>query len=310
MPMRRFALLLALLAVPARADLLYVLNSGEATILVLDAHTREEVRRIGVLREAHHLVLSPDRRTLLIGDSGGNEMLFLAPLTGETLRRERLGNPYHLDFTPDGTRLVVTSLRRGQVDIYGWAADTLTLQHRLRPGDKPSHLAFRPDGRFVYVTLQGSRAIAAIEVATGTLAWTLEVGREPAGILWHGERLLVGIMGSDHVAVVDPLARLVERTIPVGRGAHTIFAAPNGAALYVTSRVDSRITALDPGTLRVVQQWETPGGPDDITFDRQGRLWTTLRWAGRVGVLDPETGALDSFRVGRSPHGILYQRRP
>jgi len=308
--MRAIALLLACLCTSAaRADLLYVLNSAEANIQVLDAHTREEVRRINVLREAHHLVLSPDRQTLLIGDSGGNEMLFLDPDTGDTLRRERIGNPYHLDFTPDGTRLVVTSLRRGQVDIYGWDNTALTLQHRLRPGDKPSHLAFRPDGRLVFVTLQGSRSIAAIEVETGEIAWTLEVGREPAGILWHNGRLLIGVMGTDHVAVVNPETRTIERTIQVGRGAHTIFAAPNGAALYVTSRVDSRVTALDPASLNVVQQWETPGGPDDITFDPQGRLWVTLRWAGRIGMLDPETGALDQLRVGRSPHGILYQPR-
>ncbi|MFN7001392.1 MAG: YncE family protein, partial [Elioraea tepidiphila] len=166
--MRRLLLCLLLLAAPAaRADLLYVLNSGDANIQLLDPRSGQEAARaIPVLREAHHLVLSPDRSLLLIGDSGGNEILILRPGTGEVLRRERISNPYHLDFTPDGRRLVVTSLRRNQVDIYGWDGAALTLEHRLRMPDKPSHLAFSPDGAVVYVTLQGSRGLAAIEVAT------------------------------------------------------------------------------------------------------------------------------------------------
>ena len=311
--MRRLLLcLLLLLAAPAaRADLLYVLNSGDANIQVLDPRTGQDAApQIPVLREAHHLVLSPDRSLLLIGDSGGNEVFIVRPTTGEVIRRERISNPYHLDFTPDGRRLVVTSLRRNQVDIYGWDGAALTLQHRLRLPDKPSHLAFSPDGAVVYVTLQGTRGLAAVEVATGRHLWTVDVGPEPAGVLWHRGRLLVGIMGRDHVAVVDPEARAVERTIAVGRGAHAVFLSPDGGTIYATSRVDSRITALDATTLAVRAAWDFPGaGPDCLSFDAEGRVWATLRWTGRVVRLDPETGETVIHRVGRSPHGILWVGR-
>jgi DNA-binding beta-propeller fold protein YncE len=313
--MRWIALCLALLfAAPARADIVYVLNSGEASISILDARTREEIRRIPILREVHHLVLSPDRSVLLIGDSGGNEMLFLEPQTGEILRRERLSNPYHLEFSPDGRHLVVASLRRDQIDIYAWDAATrsLTLLERLRQPDKPSHIAFSPDSRIAYVTLQGTGSVVAIDMETRRPLWTAPVGPEPAGILWHqtqdGPRLLIGIMGRDHLAVLNPETRTVDRTIAFGRGAHTVFASPSGT-LYATSRVDSRIAALEPGTLRILQVWDVPGGPDCLTFDDQGRIWVGLRWAGRVGILDPETGRVETIRVGRSPHGILFQRR-
>lgn len=310
--MRRLLLCLLLaLPTPARADLLFVLNSGDANIQVLDPRTGEEaVPRIPVLREVHHLVLSPDRSLLLVGDSGGNEILFLRPATGEVIRRERISNPYHLDFTPDGRRLVVTSLRRNQVDIHGWDGAVLTLQHRLSMPDKPSHLAFSPDGSVVFVTLQGSRGLAAIEVATGRHLWTMDVGPEPAGVLWHRGRLLVGIMGQDHVAVVDPETRRIERTIAIGRGAHAVFLSPDGGTVWATSRVDSRITALDATTLAVRAAWDFPGaGPDCLSFDREGRVWATLRWTGRVVRLDPETGERRIHRVGRSPHGILWVGR-
>jgi DNA-binding beta-propeller fold protein YncE len=298
-------------AAPVAGGLVYVLNSGEANILVLDAATREEVRRIPVLREVHHLALTPKGDLLLIGDSGANEMLFLDPMTGELVKREALSNPYHLGFSPDGQYLVITSLRRDQVDLYGWDGAALTLLGRLKLPDMPSHMAFSPDSKTVYVTLQGTRALTAISMETRLPVWTVDVGPQPAGVIWHEGKLLVGIMGSDNVAVVDPVTQLVERRIKVGRGAHAVFPAPardgKPGLLYVTSRVDSRITVLDPATLEVVKVLDVPGGPDCVTFDPKGQLWVTQRWLGRIAVVDPETGTVESQRVGRSPHGILFE---
>jgi len=312
--MRRLALALPVIMAgwmpgAGRADVVFVINSMDPGIQVVDATTRAEIRQIPVLREPHHLTLSPARDLILVGDSGGNEILFLDPATGEVKKRERIANPYNLEFSPDGKMLVVTGLRRDQVDIYAWDAPTmgLTLLGRVRPGDMPSHIAYSPDSKVTYVTVQGSRSIAAIDLEKREILWTLQVGREPAGIIWHNGKLLVGIMGSDTVAVVDPEARKVERQIRVGRGAHALFPTPGGGPIYVTSRVDSRITALDPVTLDVMRTYEVPGGPDCISFDPQGRIWTTLRWTRQLGLLDPETGEVATSPVGRSPHGIFFR---
>lgn len=308
--MWRAALLLLLsTAIPARADTVYVLNSGDASISVLDAVTRTETRRIPVLREVHHLVVTPDGRELVIGDSGGNELFFLDPQTGEIRRRERISNPYHLEYSPNGRYLVVASLRRDQIDIYD--AATLTLLHRFRQPDKPSHVAFSPDSRFVYVTLQGTGQVAAVDMTTRTTAWIQEVGPEPAGIIWHRGKLLIGLMGRTDFVSLDPETREVRSAFQVGRGAHNVFPAPDGTTLYATSRVDSRIAEVDAETLQVRRVFEVPGGPDCIAFDPDGRIYATLRWVGRVLVLDPRTGEQAQIRVGRSPHGIFVMpRRP
>lgn len=310
--------LLLLAASPAaRADLVYVLNSGDASISLLDAGARVELRRIPTLREPHHLVLTPDRRFLVVADSGGNELLYLDPATGETMRRERISNPYHLEYSPDGRWLVIASLRRDQVDFYDATAGSdgpLRLVQRLKVGDKPSHIAFSPDGATVFVTLQGDGAVMALSLETREVLWQAPVGPEPAGILWHdipglGPRLIVGIMGADHFAVLNPETRVVERTIVVGRGAHTIFRSPDGRTLWATSRVDSRLTAIEPATLAVRQVHDIPGGPDCLAFGPDGRVWMTLRWVARIAALDPASGTVETMRVGRSPHGIFVQPR-
>jgi YVTN family beta-propeller protein len=306
--MWRAALLLILsAAMPARADTVFVLNSGDASISVLDATTRTETRRIPVLREVHHLVVTPDGRELVVGDSGGNELIFLDPQSGEIRRRERISNPYHLEYSPNGRYLVVASLRRDQIDIYD--ATTLALLQRFRQPDKPSHVAFSPDSRFVYVTLQGTGQVAAVDMTTRATVWIQDVGPEPAGIIWHRGRLLIGLMGRTEFVTLDPETREVRSAFQVGRGAHNVFPAPDGRTLYATSRVDSRIAEVDATTLEVRRVFEVPGGPDCIAFDAEGRIYVTLRWTGRVLVLDPRSGEQAQIRVGRSPHGIFVMPR-
>ena len=136
--------LMFLAACPAWAGgLAIVINSGDASLSVLDDSTGSEIRRIPVLREPHHFALSPDRKELLVGDTGGNEMLFLDPQSGEVRRRMPVSDPYQLGFSPNGKWLVVTGLARNQVDVYD--AATMHLAKRFPARSMPSHIAFSPE---------------------------------------------------------------------------------------------------------------------------------------------------------------------
>jgi YVTN family beta-propeller protein len=283
--------------------LAYVLNSGEASVSIIDMETRREVRAIPVLREPHHLVFTPDGKDILIGDSAANELVVIDPATGGLKRRIPVANPYHLGFSPDGRFLVVNGLARNQVDVYDAASMTLLKRFPLR--SMPSHLAYSPDSSVVYVTLQGTDSLAAIDLRRLEVLGVTEVGKTPAGVIWHNGKLLVANMGSDNFAVVDPATGVVERRIITGRGTHQIFPSPDGRILWVNSRVDSATTAVDARTLEIIRRYPLPGGPDCIDFAPDGKLWITRRFAERVAVLDPVTGEYDNIPVGRSPHGIL-----
>lgn len=289
--------------VPVRAArLAFVLNSGDASVSVIDADRLVELRRVPMLREPHHMALTPDRKYLLVGDTTANEVMFLDPATGEVRRRLTMSDPYQLTFSPDGKWLTVAALARNQLDIYD--AATLTLTNRLAMPSMPSHLNYSADSSVVYVSLQGSDSLAAVEVRTGKVLWKAKVGSTPAGVLWHDGKLLVGIMGSDHVAVVDPADGRVERRIRTGRGAHVLFVPPDRKAIYVSNRVDGTVTILDPATLEPRRSFKIPGGPDDMVFAPDGRIWVSRRWAQAVAVIDPVSGQTQTIPVGRSPHGI------
>lgn len=304
MRLHRLALLLLLLTSPLAhaAGLAFVINSNEASVSLLDVATHRELRRVPLLREPHHMALTPDRRSLVIGDTTGNTLFFLDPATGAIQRQVTISDPYQLQYSPDGRYLTIAGLARAQIDIYD--AATLKLLHRVPARSLPSHMNYAPDSSIVFVSLQGSDRLIAIETATGRVIWNSKVGRTPAGVLWNRGHLLVGLMGEAHFAVVDPVDGHVERLIATGRGAHTMFVTHDGRLIYATNRVDGTLSVLDPATLAVIRTIPVPGGPDDLDFAPDGKIWAALRFAHAVAVLDPATGAIERVPVGRSPHGI------
>ena len=289
---------------PAFASgLAFVVNSGGASISLVDMSSEKELRRIPVLREPHHVALSPDGKSLLVGDTVGNEVLFLDPATAALQRRVPVADPYQLGFSPDGRFLVVNGLARNQVDIYD-AAD-MHLLKRFPLASMPSHLDFAPDSSRVFISLQGTDSLAAIDLTRHAVLWTAKIGKTPAGVLWHAGHVLVADMGTDYVAVVDPADGRVTERIHTGKGAHNLFISPDRSVIWVNNRVGGTTTSLDAKTLAPIRSYAIPGGPDDIAFAPDGRLWITRRWAEKVAVLDPKTGDYQTIDVGRSPHGLF-----
>jgi DNA-binding beta-propeller fold protein YncE len=288
---------------PAQAaGIAFVLNSADASISEFDTVTHKEIRRIPVLREPHHMALTPDGRSLVVGDTAGNAAFFLDAQTGAMQRHVPLSDPYQLQYSPDGRYLTVAGLARDQVDIYD--AATLTLQHRVPARSMPSHINYSPDSAVAYVSLQDTGKLIAIETASGKVLWTTDVGSTPAGVLWHNGKILVGVMGTTYVAEVNPADGHLDRKLEMAPGPHNLFVSPSRKLLYVTCRVSGTIEQLDWDTLGIVKTFHVAGGPDDIVIAPDGKLWATLRWRQKVAIIDPATSAVSFIPTGRSPHGI------
>lgn len=285
------------------AGLAFVINSGGASVSLVDMSSQKELRRVPVLREPHHLALTPDGKSLLVGDTVGNEMLFFDPATAALQKRMPMADPYQLAFSPNGRFLVVNGLARNQVDVYD--AASLQLLKRFPLASMPSHLDYTPDSSRVFVSLQGTDSMAAIDLTKLSVLWTAKVGKTPAGVLWHDGKVLVADMGTDYVAVVDPADGRVMSKIHTGKGAHNLFMSPDRKIIWVNNRVAGTTLALDAATMAPIRSYAIPGGPDDIAFAPDGKLWITRRWAEKVAVLDPKTGEYATVDVGRSPHGLF-----
>jgi DNA-binding beta-propeller fold protein YncE len=301
----------------AAADNIIVLNSAGATLTLVDDATQQVVGTVPTGKEPHHLFPTPDNTSLIVANSVSNSLLFVDPKTGKPQRTaEHIEDPYQLGFSPDRKWFVTTGLRLDRLDIYHYDGHDMTLAKRVPLAAMPSHMAFSNDSTTVFVSLQVSGEVAAVDLPTQTVKWKMKVGPAPAGLwLTPGDKdLLVGMTGADYVAVVDWRNQKVVKQIPAGQGTHNFRSLVDGRHVLVSNRVASTISIIDEETLTNVG--DITGlmpGPDDMELSADRRyLWVTFRFAKHIGVIDMTTHKLIKvIPVGRSPHGIyFYDRAP
>ena len=298
-------------ATVAHANVVVVLNSRDATVSLLDQATYQEIGSIPVGKEPHHLMATPDNKSLIVASSVGNELLFLDPKTGQIQRRiADIIDPYQIGFSPDQKWFVVNALRLDRVDIYAYDGRDLKLSKRVPLAKLPSHMAFSADSKTAFITQQGSDQVSAIDLATQAVKWTMPVGKLPAGITMtaDGKYLLVGIMGSDYIEVIDWRAQKTVKKIKAGEGTHNFLSMGDKRHTFVSNRISNTINIIDQQTLTNVGTINVPGGPDCMELSDDGKtLWVTLRWIKKVAVIDVASKKIiKAIGVGRSPHGIYF----
>lgn len=308
------ALLLMGLALPAQAQLAFVLNSRDASVSLIDQQSFTEVGRLDVGKEPHHLYPDPGGKSLIVANAISNDLHFLDPVTGKLQQRVRhIDDPYQIGFSPDHRWFVAVGLRLDRVDLYRWQDDKLVPFRQLPLAQAPSHVWFSADSRHAFVTLQESDEIAAIDLPAGEVLWKMKVGRLPAGIIVtpDDKYLMVGIMGEDVVDVIDWRTRTLVTRIPTGKGAHNFRGLGDRRHVFVSNRVGNTISMIDMNTLKVVRSFDVPGGPDDMEITADQRLmWVTARFARQVALVDLSSfKVIRTIRVGRSPHGIYLPNR-
>jgi len=295
---------------------IFVLNSLDATISVIDANTFTEIRRLPTGKEPHHLYLSPDEKSLLVANALGDTITLVDPRTGliqKTL--EGIVDPYQLRFSPDMKWFVTAANRLNHVDIYrvmrpAAGGFELALAKRVPAGKTPSHVVIDTKSTVVYASLQDSDQMIAIDLATQTPRWTIPIGKMPADVYLTADDkyLMTGLTGDSVVEVYDVSVnppKLFKR-IPTAAGAHAFRAWGDKRHVLVSNRVANSISKIDTQTMTVVDTFPGPSGPDDmdLTPDRK-YIYSASRWAGKLSVIDTETKkVIKQVPVGKSPHGV------
>ena len=292
-----------------------ILNSGEASVSLIDMSTRQVIKTLPVGKEPHHLMLTPDQKTLLIANAAGNDVALMNPTTGElTGRIPNIIDPYQIGYSPNNKWFVANGNRLDRVDIYAANGADLKLAKTVKLAKTPSHIAFTADSKIAFITLQDSNELAAIDLETQNVLWVMPTGKVPAG-LWMtpGDHyLLVGITGEDYVQVIDWKNRKEFKRIATGKGAHNFRPLGDKKHVFVSNRIASTISLINMQTLEKVGDITgLPAGPDDMEITPDGKtLWVTLRFSKKVGVIDiPTMKLMTVIPVGKSPHGVFFTPR-
>ena len=172
----------------------YTSNVGDGTVSELDVTNRAFVRSFPVAPLVEGIGVTPDGKEVWVG-SDSVKTVSIVPTASAAVATTvaDFGFPYRIAITPNGRTAVVSDPARGELRFMdvGTHAEIgrVTIPSTDVVGTAefphspcPEGMSMAPDGRVVYVTLQGRNAVAAVDIASRTIVITLPTGAWPDGI--------------------------------------------------------------------------------------------------------------------------------
>ncbi len=298
---------------------IYVPNSLDNSVDVIDPRTRRVVGRFPVGGEPQHVTPAWDLRTLYVLDDTGNELTPVDPTTGRPGKPIPVEDPYNLYFTPDGRFAIVVAERLNRLDF----RDPHTF--RLRRSVPLScvgvdHMDFSADGSYLLASCEFSGQLVKVDLKRRRLAGTL---RLPDGLRGmpqdvklapDGKIFYVADMRANGLWEIDGARLRVVGFLHTGKGVHGLYPSRDSKLLYATNREAGSVSVISFRKRRVLATWHIPGGgsPDMGGVSADGRvLWVSGRYDGVVYALSTSNGRLLArIRVGRGPHGLCVWPQP
>ena len=173
----------------------------------------------------------------------------------------------------------------------------------------PHGIMITPDGSDLWVTVEGSGAVARISLPDEKVAAVYETGQRVSHQvvpLPDGSKAYVANIGSGSVSVVDVATGSV-KTIECQPGTEGIDVSTDGSEVWATNREAGTISIIDTGSDEVIDTVTSGDFPIRVKFTPDGRhaLVSNAR-DGEVAVFDAATREIvRTIPTGAMPIGLL-----
>ncbi|GAB4422684.1 MAG: hypothetical protein Kow002_12100 [Anaerolineales bacterium] len=156
-------------------------GTGLGEIIVWDITDEKEIIKLPeYTAKVNHVIFSPDQQFLIASDQNGRLKVFQTS-DWALVRTHELGFIYNKEFLPDGSKLFVSTHRKGVVtlDSRGWG---ILNQYSLVKIDGRNtqliaeDIAISPDGKYMAIAMEHVGTIPVIELATGKTHQLISAG--------------------------------------------------------------------------------------------------------------------------------------
>ncbi|MBV9924548.1 MAG: DUF4214 domain-containing protein [Acidobacteria bacterium] len=186
---------------------------------------------------------------LLAGRTGAPRVSAQAPFNG--FRNFESPQVHPLALTPDGTRLLAVNSPENRLSVFQLKAGTPVLTAEIPVGLEPVSVAAR-DNREAWVVNWLSDSVSVVDLTTGNVTRTLDVGDEPTDVLFagaNGGRAFVCVSGTREVKVFDAgaPAAAAPQVVPVrGKQPRALARDAAGTRVFVSVFESGNQTAVVP----------------------------------------------------------------
>ncbi len=266
----------------AVGELLVVLNKSDHEAVLVDPTTFATLARIPTGQGPHEVAVAPDGRTAFVANYG----MFAVFRKGQ--RQDHPGN----------TLSVIDLERRVVRETFDLGAYT-----------RPHGLWVSGDGRWLWTTCEGARAVLELDAASGQVHKVWSTGQEISHMLAptpDETKLYVTNIRSGSVTVIDRRSDRVQSQ-PTGEGAEGIDITPSGEEVWVTHRGAHDVSVISTADDSIVTRFESGGQmPIRVKFTPDGReAWISNARSNTVTVFEAASRRrLATIEVGAVPVGI------
>ncbi len=141
---------------------------------------------IPVSRGSEGFDVSPDKKEIWVANAGNGTVSIIntaSKIVTQTLDANVKG-ANRLKFTPDGKRVLISSLNLPDVAVFD-AASRKELK-RIKIGHGAAGIEIQPDGSRAYVACSPDGYVAVIDLHSLEIAGQIEAGQGPDGLAWVG----------------------------------------------------------------------------------------------------------------------------
>jgi YVTN family beta-propeller protein len=271
-------------AVSSDARLVYVTNSGDNTLSVIDTGTNQVVARVKVGKSPEAVRVRPDGKrvyvtnagdnTVSVIDSAANRVVATLSITGT----QSSGSPFGMSLSAEGSRLYVCNL---------------------------------PDRR---TSTSRDATLVVIDTASNQVVDRISTGRAmPEGIAASagptGDRLYVADSLRDLLLVLDAATHQIT-PVPVGGVPKGVAVSPDSTRVYVANSQDNTVSVLRTDNNQIIAIPQVGARPQGTAVSPDGQqVFVTNQDAGTLSVLaatDPPR-VLATIPSGRAPEGLTVR---
>jgi YVTN family beta-propeller protein len=312
------AVILLLGAVPAAAATLFVTNTKGESISVIDTTTLEVTATIPLGKgKPNRIVFHPDGRTAWVVYDKSHDLGVVDADGKKLVKRVKIGgNPYNLNFTPDGRHLLVLdwSSDTSNDEVIFYDLEAGKIDGRVEVSTWPAHSVFSRDGRRVYVSGETAGDLTVIDVdRREVVAHYVHGGGDAMGLALtaDGKTLYTAAGENKAILKIDTATNKPTGAIALPGVVHEATLTLDGRYLYTTLRKANKLVVIDTATDRIAATIPQKGYPDLVTMEPTGRYaLVTNRWADLVAVIDLKTHTqVRTISVGKAPHGMALRPR-
>ncbi|MFV8321046.1 beta-propeller fold lactonase family protein [Mycobacterium sp. 23] len=250
----------------------YVTNTKDNTVSVIDGKTRTVTATVFVGDYPTSVAVDPNTRTVYVANLHDGTVSVIDGNTNAVTATVDAGkNPVAVAVDPATHTVYVANYHDVTVSVIDGNTNAVT--GTVKVGRRPNGVAVDPGTHTVFVTNSYDNTVSVIDGSTRTVTATVPVGGwnetqfNPVAVDPGTHNVYVTNTRASSVSVINGSTHTVTTEFGAGRYPNGVAVDPGTHTVYVTNSVDDKVSVIDESTHTVTTTIPVGGWPDGVAVD-------------------------------------------